>query len=116
MTDKIKVTLISSYPKLKMLTPLGKLEFKDGVCEVAFDSKEKADSFVQQIKDNPALGAYVRVGDSAQAKVVANANVAAVNRSSVQQGVQTSEAKLPEGQTAKPSAATVFNLAAKKEG
>ena len=116
MTDKVKLTLVSSYAKLKMLSSIGKLEFTDGVCVVEFNSKEDAEKFAKQIEVNRALGAYVKVARKGEEKAVAEAHIEAAKVSGVTQGVQTSEAK--ETTEAKAQATTapaaIFNLPKKE--
>lgn len=116
MTNKVKLTLISSYPKLKMLSSVGKLEFDDGVCVVEFNTKEDAEKFASQIEVNRALGAYVKVARKGEEKVVAQAHIDAAKSTGVTQGVQTSEAKeTPEAKAkANASPATIFSLPKKE--
>lgn len=114
MTNVV-VTLISSYPRLKMLSNVGKLEFIDGVCKVNFNSQDEANKFIKLVKENRALGSYVRVANEVAAKQVIAANINESQKTSISAGVQTSEVK--ENGDSKPhvTAATIFKLAEAKQ-
>lgn len=108
------VTLISSYPKLKMLTNIGKIEFKDGVAKVEFKDEKEASAFKKNLLSNASLQAYVRIADDKQAAVVAQLNQAASNQGGIKVGAQTSEVKEDKAEASKPSAANLFALAQPK--
>ena len=54
------VHLISAYKNFKMLTNTKPIQFTNGVAKVEFQTKEQANEFIQNIKDNPSLNAYCR--------------------------------------------------------
>lgn len=108
------VTLISSYPKLKMLTNIGKIEFKDGVAKVEFKDEKEASAFKKNLLSNASLQAYVRIADDKQAAKVAQINQEAANQGGIKVGPQTSEVKEDKAEAGKPSAANLFALAQPK--
>lgn len=88
------VHLISAYKNFKMLTNTKPIQFTNGVAKVEFQTKEQANEFIQNIKDNPSLSAYCRVVEEAQAKKVAEqgkAESAKENASGMKIGAQTSD-------------------------
>lgn len=92
------VTLISAYPKLRLLTNKGPVFFKDGVARVECSDAKDAASFIKAIKDNSSLSAYVRVANNdAQATKVAEKHQEAAGISGLKSGAQTSELSKPEG-------------------
>lgn len=102
---KTVVNLASAYKGYKMITPKGKVEFKDGVAKVEFDKPEEAKAFVEQIKANAALTPYVRVVGEKAAAEVARLNAASLG--GIKAGAQTSEMPkiMPKGASLTPAEA-----------
>lgn len=88
------VHLISTYRNFKMLTNTKPIQFTNGVAKVEFKTKEQADEFIKNIKDNPSLSAYCRVVEEAQAEKIAEqgkAESAKESSAGMKVGAQTSD-------------------------
>lgn len=87
----VKVHLISQYKNYRMLTNTRKLEFRNGVCVVEFQSADEANNFVKAIAENPALIPYCRVSTMEGAAAVSASHEAQASQSGIKVGAQTSE-------------------------
>lgn len=87
----VKVHLISQYKNYRMLTNTRKLEFRNGVCVVEFQSVDEANNFVKAIAENPALTPYCRVSTMEGAAAVSASHEAQASQSGIKVGAQTSE-------------------------
>lgn len=87
----VKVHLISQYKNYRMLTNTRKLEFRNGVCVVEFQSTDEANNFVKAIAENPALTPYCRVSTMEGAAAVSASHEAQASQSGIKVGAQTSE-------------------------
>lgn len=87
----VKVHLISQYKNYRMLTNTRKLEFRNGVCVVEFQSADEANNFVKAIAENPALTPYCRVSTMEGAAAVSASHEAQASQTGIKVGAQTSE-------------------------
>lgn len=87
----VKVHLISQYKNYRMLTNTRKLEFRNGVCVVEFQSADEAKNFVKAIAENPALTPYCRVSTMEGAAAVSASHEAQASQTGIKVGAQTSE-------------------------
>lgn len=87
----VKVHLVSQYKNYRMLTNTRKLEFRNGVCVVEFQSADEANNFVKAIAENPALTPYCRVSTMQGAAAVSASHEAQASQSGIKVGAQTSE-------------------------
>ena len=74
-----------------MLTNTRKLEFRNGVCVVEFQSADEANNFVKAIAENPALTPYCRVSTMEGAAAVSASHEAQASQTGIKVGAQTSE-------------------------
>lgn len=87
----VKVHLVSQYKNYRMLTNTRKLEFRNGVCVVEFQSADEAKNFVKAIAENPALTPYCRVSTMEGAAAVSASHEAQASQTGIKVGAQTSE-------------------------
>ena len=87
----VKVHLISQYKNYRMLTNTRKLEFRNGVCVVEFQSADEANNFVKAIAENPALTPYCLVSTMEGAAAVSASHEAQASQTGIKVGAQTSE-------------------------